>query len=98
MVLVPPFPRTTRLRTVIIRMQCRLPLFARVGFAHLVPAMRPGSDSAKLSLTVAVVDSMNVIAPLGDDFFERADPLLRRIVLGLTASFDSTGFDAGGGG
>jgi len=53
MMLVPRFPRTATRRTVIIRMQCRLLLFARVGFAHLLPVTRPVSDSAKLSRTAA---------------------------------------------
>jgi hypothetical protein len=53
---VPACPPTTNLRTVIIRRQRRLPWFARVGFTHLVPPMRPGSDSAKVSRTVAGTD------------------------------------------
>lgn len=68
MTLLPAFPRTARLRTVIIRVQCRLPVFARVGFVHRLPVMRPVSDSAKPSLTVSGIDRVKLMAPLPDDF------------------------------
>ena len=94
---VPPCPPTTTVRTMIIRRQCRLPSLARVGSTHLVPAMRPGSDSANVSRTVAGTDRVKVIAPVRDDF-EWEDLLLWWIFRGLTASLDSTGLAAGCGG